>query len=234
MFVSAVVPAAGSGLRLRSPLPKPLVSLNKKPIFVHTLNTLSRHPNIREIILVVSRKTFNTTASYLKKYRIRKIKKLVIGGRSRCASVQNGLKWVSEKADLVLIHDAVRPFIELSMVSRVIQEAERTGAAILGVPIKSTVKKIDARGKVISTLRREHLHEIQTPQVFQRDLIIKAYKKFPNVSAVDDSSLVERLGSKVSVVLSSYFNIKITTPEDLLLAHSILKGHFLTQSRDVS
>ena len=222
MFVSAIVPAAGFGLRLNRPLPKTLVNLDKKPIFIHTLSVLSRHPNIKEIILVVSSRSLNSTKRYLKKYRIKKVKQLVIGGLRRRDSVQKGLSKVSSQADLVLIHDAVRPFIELSVISRVLKEAQRSKAAILGVPIKSTVKEIDARSRVIRTLRREQLYEIQTPQVFQRDLIINAYRKFPNLAAVDDASLVERLGIKVAVVFGSYFNIKITTPEDLVFARSLL------------
>jgi 2-C-methyl-D-erythritol 4-phosphate cytidylyltransferase len=234
MFVSAVVPAAGYGRRLDQSLPKPLVSLNKEPIFIHTLRALSRHPDIKEIILVVSPGSIDLIKGYLKKYRIRKIKELVVGGFTRRDSVRNGLKCVSDQAELVLIHDAVRPFIELNMVSRVIEEAKKSGAAILGVPIKSAVKEIGAESRVIRTLRRERLYEIQTPQVFQRDLIVNAYKRFTNVAAVDDASLVERLGNQVVVVFGSYFNIKITTPEDLVFAHAILQGRFLRQSRDVS
>ena len=222
MFVSAIVPAAGFGLRLNRPLPKTLVNLDKKPIFIHTLSVLSRHPNIKEIILVVSSRSLNSTKRYLKKYRIKKVKQLVIGGLRRRDSVQKGLSKVSSQADLVLIHDAVRPFIELSVISRVLKEAQRSKAAILGVPIKSTVKEIDARSRVIRTLRREQLYEIQTPQVFQRDLIINAYRKFPNLAAVDDAALVEKLGIRVAVVFGSYFNIKITTPEDLVFARSLL------------
>ena len=111
MFVSAIVPAAGLGLRLSKSLPKPLIKLNKKPILIHTLNVLSSHPAIKEIILVVSRSILKSTSEYLKRYRVGKIKKLVIGGSTRTGSVREGLRWVDKKADLVLIHDAVRPFI---------------------------------------------------------------------------------------------------------------------------
>ncbi|MGD9014595.1 MAG: 2-C-methyl-D-erythritol 4-phosphate cytidylyltransferase [Candidatus Omnitrophota bacterium] len=227
MFVSAVVPAAGSGLRLGEPIPKPLVSLDKKPIFIHTLKALSQHPEIKEIIMVVSQAARGTIERHLKKYGIKKVKQLVIGGVRRRDSVQNGLRCISRKADMVLVHDAVRPFIEINMISRLIKQAARSGAAILGVPIKSTLKKITANKRVIRTLKREHFYEIQTPQVFKRDLLIRAYGKFPNVSAVDDSSLIERLGNRVVVVLGSYSNIKITTPEDLIFARAILKnkGH---------
>ena len=232
MFVSAIVPAAGSGLRLKKSQPKALISLNKKPIFIHALKTLSRHPEIKEIILVVSSGILDSAARYIKKYRIKKIKKLIIGGRIRRNSVENGLEYVSGQADLVLVHDAVRPFIELNLISQLIKVAQKEGAAILGVPIKSTVKEVNLEKKVIQTLRRERLYEIQTPQIFRRDLIINAYKKFPRVTAIDDASLVERLGQKVAVVLGSYFNIKITTPEDLLFARAILQGHPFCQSRD--
>jgi len=223
MFVSAIVPAAGLGLRLNKSLPKPLVKLNKKPIFIHTIGILSLHPEIKEIILVMSERFLDLTKRYFKRYRIKKIKALVIGGSTRSQSVKEGLKLVSDNADLVLVHDAVRPFIDLDMLSRVIKKANDSGAAVLGVPIKSTVKEINKRFKVIKTLNRQRLYEIQTPQVFQKDLIINAYKSFPNIAAVDDASLVERLGRKVVVVFGSYFNIKITTPEDLVFAHSILK-----------
>ncbi len=222
MFVSAVVPAAGYGLRLRSPIPKPLVRLNKKPILIHTLSNLSRHANIKEIILVVSAQTRDSVRNYIKKYRFENIKELVVGGQRRRDSVSNGLGYVSGRSDLILIHDAVRPFIELEHLNRVIEAAERTGAAVLGLPVKSTVKEVNVRGVVVKTLKRERIYEIQTPQVFQRDLIISAYKKFPHINAVDDASLVERLGRQVAVVPGSYFNIKITTPEDLVFAEAIL------------
>jgi 2-C-methyl-D-erythritol 4-phosphate cytidylyltransferase len=223
MFVSAVVPAAGLGLRLNKSLPKPLVGLNKKPIFIHTLHILSRHPEIKEIVLVVSRRSWAATRRYLKQYRIGKIKELVIGGSRRRDSVRNGLRRVSGRADLVLIHDAVRPFVELKMISRLIKEAKKSGAAVLGVPVKPTLKEVNARGQVIRTLKRQGVYEIQTPQVFRRNLIINAYKRFPKTAAVDDAYLVEKLGRRVSLVLGSYFNIKITTLEDLVFARSLLR-----------
>ena len=113
------------------------------------------------------------------------------------------------------------------MISEVITEAARCGAAILGVPVKSTIKNVDSSRRVKDTPRRNSLFEVQTPQVFKRELIINAYKKYPNVSAVDDAVLVERLGRRVRVVLGSYLNIKITTPDDLLLARSISKNKAL-------
>ncbi|MFH1578456.1 MAG: 2-C-methyl-D-erythritol 4-phosphate cytidylyltransferase [Candidatus Omnitrophota bacterium] len=222
MFVSAVVPGAGLGRRLGHRIPKALVKLGQVPIFIHTLNILSRHPKIKEIILVLPSDSLNSARRYLKKYPIKKIKQLVIGGARRTDSVRNGLKIVSRGADLVLVHDAVRPFLSLSMISAVINKAEKCGAAILGVPVKPTIKEVNADGEVIRTLLRSRLYEVQTPQVFQRDLIINAYRRFHGMAAVDDAILVERLGKKVRVVKGSYLNIKITTPEDLVFARSIL------------
>ena len=227
MFVSAIIPAAGLGLRLKSSLPKPLVKLDRKPIIIHTLSALKYHPDIKEIILVVSQDIFDSAKRLLKKYRI-KIRHLVTGGTRRSDSVRNGLRYVSAQADLVLIHDAVRPFIDRDMISRVIRQANKTRAAVLGIPVSSTVKETRSNGIVKQTLPREHLYEIQTPQVFQKDLIIAAYKRFSKVAAVDDACLVERLGYPVKVVKGCYFNIKITTPADLILARSILsKRSFL-------
>ncbi len=224
MYVSAIVPAAGLGVRLNNPLPKPLVNLNKKPIFIHTLNVLSRHPDINEINLVVSSRSLKPTKYYLKKYKIKKISALVIGGPKRRNSVENALDKISSKTDIVLIHDAVRPFIDFDMLSRGIKAVKKSGAVVFGLPIKSTVKEVDTQAKVVRTLRMNSLYEIQTPQLFKRELIINAYKRFPNLAAVDDAFLVEELGKKVVVIPGSYFNIKITTPEDLVFAEAILRG----------
>ena len=234
MFVSVIVAAAGLGLRLNKFKPKPLIKLKNKPIFVHTLDALIPNPNIKEIILVVSQNILGSTKRYLNKYKLRKIKHIVIGGSRRCDSVKNALGYVSPCANLIMIHDAVRPFIEKDLISRVINKAARSGAAIPAVAIKSAIKEIDSKQRVIKTLKRDKIYEVQTPQVFKRALIINAYRSFSKTQAVDDSTLVERLGKKVSVVLGSYLNIKITTAEDLIFARSILEGRFFCPSRDGS
>ncbi|MBL7081229.1 MAG: 2-C-methyl-D-erythritol 4-phosphate cytidylyltransferase [Candidatus Omnitrophica bacterium] len=225
MFVSAIVVAAGFGLRLNSSIPKPLVRLRDKPIFLYSLSILDSHPEIREIILVVSRGNLSKFERCLKKRPLEKIKKLVFGGARRTDSVKSGLRYVSKNSDFVLIHDACRPFIDSAMVSRLTRETRDSGAAVLGIPLKATIKELDKRGYVRRTLRRENLYEIQTPQVFAKDLILKAYKKRLRRSYVtDDAMLIEKLGLKVKVIPGSYFNIKITTPEDLVFAEAILKN----------
>lgn len=224
--ISAIVVAAGKGLRFKSKIPKPVVKLNFKPILIYSLEIISKHPLINEIILVINRENQKAIVREVKKYRINKICKVVKGGRRRQDSVLNGLKAVDKNTDFVLIHDAARPFIDSKVLSSIINEASRTGAAIAGVPVKATIKKATkTASKVIvkETLDRNNLWEIQTPQVFGKNLILKAFDKFGKVNVTDDAMLVEKLGRKVRIVTGSYRNIKITTPEDLSLAEAISK-----------
>lgn len=213
--------AAGGGKRFKSKAPKPLVNINSKPLIIYSLQTLSKHPSVKSIILAVNTKNAHGIKKVLKRYRIGKIKKIVLGGLRRQDSVFNAIMETDKNTDLILIHDAARPFIEKNTVTAVIRQAQNTGAAIVGVPAKATIKKVSEKFIVKETLERRALWEIQTPQVFKKDLILRAYKRFGNGGVTDDSMLVEKLGVKVSVVLGSYNNIKITTPEDLELARRI-------------
>lgn len=221
--VTAIVLAAGEGRRLKSKVPKPLVEINSKPVIIYALSVLSRHPAIKEIILVVNQKNLKIIKDKIRSYRIKKIKKIVLGGKLRQDSVRNGLAVVNPQADLILIHDGARPFINKEIVASVIKEAGHFKAAIAAVPVKATIKKSHGKNIVKKTLDRESLWEVQTPQVFNKDLILEAYRRFGNNAVTDDASLVEKLGAKVRIVMGSYVNIKITTPEDLLIAGAILK-----------
>ncbi|MBI5144879.1 MAG: 2-C-methyl-D-erythritol 4-phosphate cytidylyltransferase, partial [Candidatus Omnitrophica bacterium] len=142
MRVTAIVLAAGKGARLGSRIFKPLVKINSLPLVIYCLKTLSKHTDIKDIIIVANSKNLKGIIRQLKRYRIRKIKAVVLGGRRRQDSVRNGLKAVARRADLVLIHDGVRPFIKKREVSALIKEAKRSGAAILAVPVKDTIKKV--------------------------------------------------------------------------------------------
>jgi 2-C-methyl-D-erythritol 4-phosphate cytidylyltransferase len=223
MFVSAILLAAGKGERLKSRIPKPLVRLNGKPIISYSLKVFAAHPEIKEIIVVVNK---SNLGRIIKNISLKKIRRIVKGGLRRQDSVYNGLKAVDSRSDLVLIHDSARPFIDRKMVSRVIREARHYGAAIVGVPLVPTVKRVKRQGlrvKVEKTLERENLWEVQTPQVFRRELLLKAYKKFKNYLVTDDAMLVEKSGARVAMVNGSYANIKITTPEDLVIAAALAK-----------
>lgn len=234
MYVTAIVLAAGKGLRLKAKAPKPLIKIGSLPLIVYCLNALCKHAFIREVIVVTNPKALKGITEIIKKYRLPKVKKIILGGRLRQDSVLNGLKAIDRRTQVVLVHDAARPFIDKDTVSPVIRQAWRYGAAIAGVPVKATIKRVapacrTGRGSgkrvtVEETLDRNNLWEIQTPQVFKKALILKAYEKFNGNRVTDDAALVEKLGHPVKIVRGSYFNIKITTPEDLVLAQAIAKN----------
>lgn len=219
--VTALVPAAGLGLRMNLDLAKPLVEVAEKPIIIYTLEALQAHPLIDEIVLIFNKDGLNKAREYVQKYRLKKVSRVIAGGLTRKESVRNGLEVVGSRTHLVLIHDGVRPFVDEGCVTRVIERARQTGAAVLGVPVKPTIKKVNSKKEIEETLKREQLWEIQTPQVFERELIQKAYLRASKFAVPDDAVLVEKMGKRVSVVQGSYFNIKITTQEDLVFAEAI-------------
>ena len=218
MMLSAIVVAAGLGRRLKTATPKPLVKIGNFPAITYSLKIFDQHPKIDEIIVVVNAKNQRAIIQLISKYSFKKIKSFVLGGKLRQDSVYNGIKMISENSDWVLIHDSARPFIGRQAISRVILAAKKTGAAILAVRPKATIKFAQKNNIVKNTLDRNGLWEVQTPQVFKKELILQAYKKYGKSRVTDDSALVEKLGVKVSIVQGSYENIKITTAEDLLFA----------------
>ena len=220
MKISAVVPAAGRGSRMGESggIDKPYILLGDKPILAHTLIALNASSIIDEIIIVVHSKYIKyCNDNIVKRYGLKNVKNVVKGEKTRLLSVYNGLKEVSLDSDLVLIHDGVRPFVDFKIISRVIKEASSSGAAVAAVPERATVKQVLKDRVIHSTLNRESLWEAQTPQVFSRGLIMSAYERAKElgIDATDDAALVEAMGHKVKVVMGSYSNIKITTPEDL-------------------
>jgi len=225
MYLSAILLAAGRGLRSKSKISKSLIKINSKPLIFYSLKTLSSLSSIKDIIVVANSRNLKGIINTVSKYRIGKVIRIVCGGKRRQDSAYCGLKAIDRRTDLVLIHDAARPFVNKKTVNALIKEAQRFGAAIAGVPVKDTVKEAVSyqhsaisRNIVKKTLRRENLWAIQTPQVFKKDLILRAYKKFGHLDVTDDAMLVEKLGVKVSIVLGAYKNIKITTAEDLRVA----------------
>ncbi len=222
MRVSAIVLAAGKGLRFKSRVSKPLAKINARPLIIYSLAVLSRQAGVKEIIVVANRNNLNGISAAVKKYKIPRVSAIIQGGLRRQDSVANGLRHIAKDTDLVLIHDAVRPFIDGKLVARLFKQALRYGAAIAGVAVNSTIKKAGRRNLLVErTVCREGLWEIQTPQVFRRDLILAAYRRFGREDATDDAGLVEKLGAKVKIVKGSYRNIKITAPEDLAVAAAI-------------
>jgi 2-C-methyl-D-erythritol 4-phosphate cytidylyltransferase len=224
MKVVAIVASAGLGRRLNKKIAKPLVILNGKPILIHTLKNLSKSSIIEEIIIAVDKNYLEIFKKKIKQFGLSKVKKIVAGGKTRGQSVFNGLRAIDKDFDIVLIHDGARPFIKTELIKKLVSQAKKFGAAILAVPAKATIKRIDPKKlEVVATLNRNILWEVQTPQAFKKDLILSAFKKLNTLNLTDDAALVERLGKKVKVVLGSYDNIKITTPEDLVFAEGIAK-----------
>jgi len=223
-YVTAIVLAAGRGARFKSKISKPLSHIKAKPVIIHCLSAFSRHPYIRDIVVVANPSNIKKITDKIKQYRVGKISRIVLGGRQRQDSVYCGLKAISPRAELVLIHDGVRPFVDKKTISLTIKEAGKCGAAIAGVPVKATIKRVNGKGVVRETINRDGLWEIQTPQVFKKGLILKAYRKFGDTFVTDDASLVEKMGVPVKMVMGSYFNIKVTTPEDISLAEAMVKN----------
>lgn len=223
-MLSAIVVAAGRSNRFKGKVSKVLTKIDSKPVIYYSLSALSRHQNIDEIIVVASPSNVKAITGIIRRYKINKVKKIVLGGKERKDSVLQGLKSLGEDTSHVLIHDGARPFINNNIISSVIAAAKISGAAVSGVPVKPTIKRVDSSLWVKETVDREGLWEIQTPQVFLKDVILKAYKGSGRAKVTDDAMLVEQSGVKVKLVLGSYINIKITTPEDLIISEAILNN----------
>lgn len=217
-MVSAIILAAGAGKRLDSAVSKALVKISGKPLIVYSLEVFNRHPGIDEIIVVTNTGNKKAIEQVTKKFH--KVNSVTLGGKRRQDSVVSGLKKISEKSRIVLIHDCARPFIEEKLVSSLISAAKKNLAVVPGVPVKATIKSVKG-GKIEKTLNRAALWEIQTPQVFEKELILRAYKKFSGTSVTDDATLVEKMGKPVKIIPGSYKNIKITTAEDILIAEAL-------------
>ncbi|OPY12230.1 MAG: 2-C-methyl-D-erythritol 4-phosphate cytidylyltransferase [Syntrophus sp. PtaU1.Bin005] len=224
--VVAIIPAGGSGRRMQSRNPKQYLLLDGKPVLVHTLLRLQQHSLIDEILLVVPEQDRSFVVENIEKpYRLTKIREVISGGKERQDSVRNGLARVGDDCDIIVVHDGVRPFVAEETLSQVIGAALRFGAAIAGVPVTDTVKQSDGAGNISRTLNREALWLAQTPQAFGRRILQEAYLKAAeeDFHGTDDASLVEHLGIPVKLIPGSYRNIKITTPDDLVLAGAFLK-----------
>ena len=223
MFVSAIIPAAGSGIRMGGKIEKQFLELADKPIIAHTLLRFQKTDLINDIYLVVPpEKVEYCKTAIVKKYKISKAVEVIEGGKERQDSVYNGLVRVNPKTDIIVVHDGVRPFVTEDIIKESIAEADKHGAVIVAIPEKDTVKEV-SEGLIVNTLNRKLLWRIQTPQVFKRDILEKAFKKAIDEGyyGTDESSLVERAGYPVRIVKGSDFNIKITTHEELILGNAI-------------
>ena len=206
-------------------IPKQYLSLGGVPILVHSLRILEAVPAVRHIILAVPEAERDyCLKEIITRYRITKVSKVVAGGERRQDSVRHGLREVEDGAEIVLVHDAVRPLVTREVVERVVARAEQVGAAIAGIPMRDTVKRIGADGMIEATIDRGGMWLAQTPQAFRLDLLRQAHHKadLERFHATDDAQLLEWMGLAVAVVDGSEENIKITRPEDLAVGEAIL------------
>jgi len=233
--VIAIVPSAGLGRRFGSDANKPFQILGGKPLVVWALEALESVDAIEEIIPVLRKEDVERGIEVFRSYNISKTKRVAAGGKERQDSVYNGLKLIGDKNCIVLIHDGVRPFIEKDLIEKVIKELLKGGkgglksfdGVVLGVPVKDTIKEAES-GIIKSTIKRKSLWAIQTPQVFPYKKISAAYKKSikEGFYSTDDAALMERYGGKIKVIMGSYSNIKITTPDDLIFAEYLISKNY--------
>ena len=225
MKIAAIVPAAGRGSRMDHRLPKQYLPLGGTPIIARTLMALESFPAIDEILVVVrgeEKEYFHR--EIVRKYNLSRVSRIIAGGERRQDSVYNGLESTGEDTAFVAIHDGVRPFITEDIFMETIAQATLHKAAVVAVPVSDTIKVAKRHGFTGTTLPRDRLWAVQTPQVFERGLILEAHRRArkENFMGTDDASLVERMGCPVKVVEGAPENIKITTPGDLIIAEAIL------------
>ena len=224
-YVSAIIVAGGSGSRMGTRTKKQYLKIKDKEILVYAVECFEKMPEIQEIIVVTGKEECSYVEHLLRDtYKLSKVRAVVAGGKERQDSVFNGIQVVNNKADYVVIHDGARPLITEEVVRAGLNTAYMQRASIIAVPVKDTIKVVNKEGKVETTPDRNTLWSIQTPQIFERELITYAhqYAKEHGLSATDDSMLVEAIGVPVYITEGHYTNIKITTPEDMIIAERML------------
>lgn len=219
--VGVIVVAAGESQRMLG-VDKIFVPLMGLPLICYSLRVIHDSIRVKDIVLVLSRSNIEMGHQLVKANKWDKIKHICVGGERRQDSVSRGIERLPD-VDWIIVHDGARPFIKGDLITRGLKEAEHTGAAVAAVPVKDTIKSADKESFVTHTYFRDSLWAIQTPQVFRRKIIEEAHL---NVSeeVSDDASMVERCGGKVRIFMGSYGNIKITTPEDMSIAETMLEA----------
>ena len=225
-FVSAIIVAAGQSRRMGGDTSKQFILIDGVPVIVRTLKAFEIAERIREVVIAARQEDIPQMYALIQDYEITKVKQIITGGETRQESVFRAIAQVDENADFLAIHDGARPLIRPQEIDLAGSAAVEHGAAALGVPVKDTVKQVDADGKIVDTPERSTLWAVKTPQVFSRALYLRAAEQAGEAAAqlTDDCQLIERTGAPVYLVRGAYANLKITTPEDVFAAEGILRA----------
>ena len=230
MTASAIIVAAGKGVRMKDPVRKQYLDLGGRPILAHSLMAFDACDEIESIFLVVPKEDVDyCQKNILPSLELKNKVKIIFGGARRQDSVYNGLQALDKKTSTVVIHDGVRPFIQPEDIAACILGAKDSGACILGIPVSDTLKRVGKSGIIEKTLDRDDVWLAQTPQAFQYDLIIKAHEKArqDGYGSTDDASLLDRLGINVKMIIGSRSNIKIPPGKIWLLPGQCLKQSWI-------
>ena len=230
---TAVVLAAGSGLRMRSDIKKQFMLLGDVPIVIHSLRAFDMNKNISSTVLVTAKEDLEYAASLCAQYGIKKVREIAEGGDTRFRSVYNGIRSAAAGTDYILIHDGARPLLSQGLIDRCCDFVTGYKACVPAVPVTETITVGDKNGYALETLDRSSLWSIQTPQAFSYPLLMDAYDKLfvtirdynsDESKITDDGVIVESMSSyRVKLIMGDYFNIKITTPEDIVVAEALYK-----------
>lgn len=222
-FVSAIIVSAGNSTRMGG-INKQFLLIDRIPVIVHSVMAFQKNTNIDEIIIVTREKDIANVNELTKKYALSKVKAVVNGGNSRQESVLNGVSSTSKDSDFLVIHDGARPLVSEAVINNTLMDAFMYDAAATGIKVKDTVKIVDSQSFIKGTEDREYLRFVQTPQIFKKSLYLDAVNCVDNSNLfTDDCMLIEEYGKKVYLSSGEYENIKITTPEDILLAETYYK-----------
>lgn len=228
MNTTVLIPAAGMGRRMGSSINKQYLTLGGRSILARTMELFDRHPMVKSIYPILPAEEIDYfREQILPGCQLKKFVGVIPGGKERQDSVRNGLQQLQMTGlnpdAIVLVHDGVRPLFDSSLISSLVDTAVLKGAAVIGVPVKDTIKEVENE-QIVATPDRSRLWQVQTPQAFRFELLFKAYQKAAKEDflATDDASLVERMGIKPVMIEGDYRNIKITTPEDLAIAEALL------------
>lgn len=222
IFTSAIIVAAGSSTRMG--MNKMLLEIGSKTVFERTVFAFEECGAIDEIIIVTSEENMARYRTSVRENQYSKVKAIVYGGSTRQESVRKGLEFCAKHADFVSIHDGARPLIKPETIAETVREAEVYGAASVAIRSRDTIKTVDGEGFAVGTVERENTVLVQTPQTFRKEIIVQAHQKAAEDGFVgtDDCALIEHLGHRTKMVYIPYFNLKLTVPDDITLAKSIL------------